>query len=285
LATQPLLVLVPILLAIVIYYINFLFLKQNLYLEELTKHKTLRKSTTEFPLLDRFGNIGDLVANEIKLILRNKRPRSALIMSLFFLFYGLVFYNNPKLGESFKVFVGMFMTGIFIISYGQHMYGWQATHFDGIMVSKVSFTDFLKAKYLLFTLVSTAAFILTIPYVYFGWGTLMIHFVMYLWNLGVNTTIVLFFANRNSKRIDLSKGAAFNWEGVGITQLLLSFPLLLAPYIVYLPFRLLHYPNLGFVAMAVIGLVFIFMQGYWIQKITADFYNRKFKIAEGFRNK
>jgi len=284
--THPLLVLIPILLAVVMYYINFLFLKDNLYLEELTKHKTLKKSTTEFPLLDRFGLIGDLVANELKLILRNKRPRSALVVSLFFLFYGLIFYKNPLLHEPFKIFVGMFMTGIFIISYGQYMYGWQATHFDGIMVSKISFTDFLKAKYLLFTMVSTAAFILTIPYVYFGWRVVLVHFVMYIWNLGVNTNIILFFANRNSKRIDLSKGAAFNWEGVGATQLLLTFPLLLAPYIIYIPVKLLlGGNNWPLATLALIGLAGIFTRSYWIKALTADFYKRKFKIAEGFRNK
>jgi hypothetical protein len=285
LITHPLLVLVPLLMAVAMYYINFLFLKDNLYLEELTKHKTLRKSTTEFPLLDRFGIIGDLVANEVKLIIRNKRPRSALVVSSLFLFYGLIFYTNPHIGEYFKVFVGMFMTGIFIISYGQYMYSWQATHFDGIMVSKINFTDFLKAKYLLFTIVSTAAFILTIPYVYFGWRVVLIQFIMYIWNLGVNTTIILFFANRNAKRIDLSKGAAFNWEGVGATQLLLSFPLMLAPYIVYVPFKLLGYTDLGLGVIGLSGLIFIFTRAYWIKLLTANFYKRKFKIAEGFRDK
>jgi hypothetical protein len=285
LITQPLLVLIPLLLAVVMYYINFLFLKDNLYLEELVKHKTLRKSTTEFPLLDRFGTIGDLVANELKLIIRNKRPRSALVVSTFFLFYGMIFYTNPHIGEYFKVFVGMFMTGIFIISYGQYMFSWQAAHFDGILVSKVTFPDFLKAKYLLFTMVSTCAFILTIPYAYFGWRVVLIQFIMYLWNLGINTTIILFFANRNAKRIDLSKGAAFNWEGVGATQLLLSFPLMLFPYVVYVPFTLMKQTDMGLAVMALIGIAFIFTRNYWIKLLTADFYNRKFKLAEGFRNK
>ncbi|HEY0245094.1 MAG TPA: DUF5687 family protein, partial [Mucilaginibacter sp.] len=170
-------------------------------------------------------------------------------------------------------------------NYGQYMYSWQATYFDGILVSKVSFTDFLKAKYLLFTLVSTTAFILTLPYVYFGWRTVLIHFVMYLWNLGVNTTIILFFANRNSKRIDLSKGATFNWEGVGVTQLLLSVPLMLTPYVIYVPLKLLIGANAGLVALAVTGLIGIFSRNYWIKWLTADFYNRKFEIAEGFRDK
>lgn len=179
----------------------------------------------------------------------------------------------------------MFMTGIFIINYGQFMFSWQAGHFDGILVSKVKFNDFLRAKYLLFTIVSTVAFILTTPYVYFGWRTLMIHFIMYLWNLGINTTIVLYFANRNYKRIDLSKGASFNWEGVGASQLLLSFPLILFPYVIYLPFKYLKYDNIGLAVLAVIGVAFILTRDFWIKKLEADFYKKRYKIAEGFRNK
>jgi hypothetical protein len=282
----PVLALLPLVLAVVMYYVNFFYLKQNLYLEELSSKKAnAYKSSTEIPLLSRFGSVGDLVANEIKLILRNKRSRSSLIMGLFFMFYGLIFYTNPKMGESFKIFVGMFMTGVFIINYGQFMFSWQASHFDGLLVSKVSFKDFLKAKYLLFTIVSTVAFLLTIPYIYFGWKVVLIQFIMYLWNLGVNTTIVLFFANRNFKRIDLSKGASFNWEGVGATQLLLSFPLILLPYAVFLPFKFLKMPDVGFAALAIIGLIFILTRNFWIKKLEADFYTKRFKIAEGFRNK
>lgn len=282
---KPYLLILPTAMAVGMFYFNFYYLKGNLYLEELSTKKEALKSSTEIPFLGRFGHIGDLVANEIKLILRNKRPRSALIMGLFFMFYGLIFYTNPKMGEGFKIFVGMFMTGIFIINYGQFMFSWQASHFDGIMVSKVKFTDFLKAKYLLFTIVSTVAFILTTPYVYFGWRTVLIHFVMYLWNLGINTTIVLYFANRNYKRIDLSKGASFNWEGVGASQLLLSFPLILFPYLVYLPFKFLGYTNVGLAVLAVIGIIFIITRDFWIKKLDADFKNKRYQIAEGFRNK
>ena len=287
LISSPALALVPLLMAVLMYYINFLYLKQNLYLEELTTEKESHKSSTEYPFLSRFGITGDLVANEIKLIFRNKRSNSAIKMSCIFLFYGLLFYRNPVLMHSDYpiVFVGMFMTGIFIINYGQFMFSWQASHFDGLLVSKLNFGDFLRAKYLLFTLVSTVAFIVTIPYVYFGWRVLLIHFVMYLWNLGVNTTIILFFANRNSRRIDLSKGAAFNWEGVGATQWLVSLPLFLTPFIIYLPFSLLHCPNVGIALLGIAGSSLIITRSFWINKLEADFYKRKFIIAEGFRNK
>jgi hypothetical protein len=286
LITMPVLALLPFVLAVVMYYLNFHYLKQNLYLEELTAHKKVSyKSSTDIPFLSRFGRVGDLAANEIKLILRNKRPRSALIMGLFFMFYGLIFYTNKHYGENWYLFVGMFMTGIFIINYGQFMFSWQASHFDGILVSKINFTDFLKAKYLLFTMVSTVAFFLTTPYVYFGWTILLVHFVMYLWNIGVNTTIVLFFANRNARRIDLSKGASFNWEGVGATQMLLSFPLILTPYIIYLPFALFKHANVGLAVLGTIGAIFILTRNFWIKKLEEDFVQKRYTIAEGFRNK
>jgi len=287
LLSKPSLALVPVLLGVIMYYLNFFYLKQNLYLEELGSRKSKYKSSTEFPLLNRFGSIGDLAGNEIKLVLRNKRARSALIMGLFFMFYGLLFYGKPgpQGSEGFKVFVGMFMTGIFIINYGQFMFSWQASHFDGLLVSKISFSDFLKAKYLLFTIVSTGFFLLTLPYVYFGWRTIMIHFIMYLWNIGINITIVLFFANRNYKRIDLSKGAAFNWEGVSGNQWILSFPLMITPFVIYGPFALLGHANIGLALLAATGLIFIFTRGFWIKQLEADFYTKRYKIAEGFRNK
>ncbi|MDB5139984.1 MAG: hypothetical protein JWR12_1900 [Mucilaginibacter sp.] len=287
LLTQPTLALLPVVLGVIMYYLNFLYLKQNLYLEELGSRKATKyKSSTEYPLLSRFGSVGDLAANEIKLILRNKRSKSALIMGLFFMLYGLIFYKNPQFNnEGYKVFVGMFMTGIFIINYGQFMFSWQASHFDGLLVSKISFTDFLKAKYLLFTIISTGFFVLTIPYVYFGWRTLMIHFVMYLWNIGINTTMVLFFANRNYKRIDLSRGAAFNWEGISGNQWILSLPLMLTPFAIYGPFAVFKHGDIGLALLAVTGLVFILTRGFWIKQLEADFYTKRYTIAEGFRNK
>ncbi|TWI98781.1 hypothetical protein JN11_02969 [Mucilaginibacter frigoritolerans] len=288
LTTQPALALLPVAFGGLMYYLNFLFLKSNLYLEELGSRKDIKyKSSTEYPLLSRFGSAGDLAANEIKLVLRNKRSKSALIMGLFFLFYGLLFYGKPGPAGSdgFKVFIGMFMTGIFIINYGQFMFSWQASHFDGLLVSKIKFTDFLKGKYLLFTIISTGFFVLTTPYIYFGWKTLLIHFVMYLWNIGVNTTMVLFFANRNYKRIDLSKGAAFNWEGVSGNQWILSLPLIITPYVIYWPFAFFGHADIGLTLLAITGLIFIFTRSFWIKKLEADFYTKRYTIAEGFRNK
>ena len=207
-------------------------------------------------------------------------------MGCVFLFYGLFFYTQKNFhSDSFYIFIGLMLTGFFTLNYGRFMFSWQGQHFDGILVSKVKLNDFFKAKYLLLNMVSSVAFLLTIPYVYFGWHVLLIHFVLYLWNMGISATIVLFFANRNYKSIDLSKGASFNWEGIGATQLLLSLPVLLVPYLLYVPFKVFNHPEMGLALISIVSVVFILTRNYWIKKLEEDFIEKRYTIAEGFRNK
>jgi len=275
----------PLFLALGMFMINHRYLKSNLYLEELQSSTTSVRSSTEIPYLDRFGMVGALAANELKLIFRNKRPKSVLIMCMLFMFYGLIFYNNPSFnGYVHIVFCGMFITGIFIINYGQFMFSWQSAHFDGLLSSRIKADDFFKSKFLLFDVFSTFCFLLTIPYVYFGWKVLAVHFVMFIWNLGVNTVLVLYFANQNYKRIDLSKGASFNWEGVGASQLILTLPLIITPFLIYLPLSYFDFPEIGLGMIAIIGLIFLLSREFWLRKLVGIFNNKRYLIAEGFRN-
>lgn len=283
---HPVFCLIPLLSALAIYLINYKFLKNNLYLDELRSEGSGEKSSTDISFFNRFGNAGQLAALELKLILRNKRPSSSLKICGLFMFYGLLFYTNPSYGTGYgwKMFAAMFMTGVFIINYGQFMFGWQGSHFDGIMAHKIKFLDFFKSKIILFYSFSAVAYILTLPYVYFGWKILMIQTAMLLWNLGVNTMIVLYFATRNYKKIDLSKSSSFNWEGVGASQWLLTLPLMLLPSIIYAPFSVFGNPTAGVLFVAFIGLAGIVTRNYWLGLLVEEFSHKRYLIAEGFRN-
>lgn len=282
----PLMCLVPVILATVIFFINYSFLKNNLYLDELRSDSSGEKSSTDIAFFNKFGIAGQLAALELKLIMRNKRPGSSLKICGLMMFYGLLIYTNPAYGtgQGWKIFVGMFMTGIFIINYGQFMFSWQSSHFDGIMAQKVKAADFFRSKFILFYCFSAVAYILTIPYVYFGWEVLLIHSVMFLWNIGVNTLIVLFFATRNYKRIDLTKGSSFNWEGVGASQWILSIPLVLLPYVIYLPFSLFGLQMWGILLLALSSIALLITRNYWLGLLVEEFNEKRHTIAEGFRN-
>lgn len=282
---QPVWVLVFPLAAIGIYTINSRFLYSNLYVEELSK-KEKKKISTDYPFLNRFGKTGQLAALELKLILRHKRSRSSLMMSFLFVLYGFLFYKSSLIeSNSFAslMFAAIFMTGIFMIVYGQYMFAWQSGHFDGLMSAPIDFKKFIQAKFLLFTLSSTFITLITFLYGFLSWKLILMHLVIYLYNIGFGTVIVLFFASYNYKRLELTKGASFNWQGVSATQWLLGLPLIALPFIIYLPFGIYDLPFWGLAAIGIFGLITLVMRNFWLEKLTQLFISKRYKIADGFR--
>jgi Family of unknown function (DUF5687) len=285
LAEYPYFALVFVAAAVVIFKINSSFLRTNLYTEELST-KDDKKVSTDYPFLNTFGKVGELAALELKLILRHKRSRSSIVMGFLFLAYGLLFYKetlivNNEFGK--MLFAAVFMTGITIITYGQFMFAWQSAHFDGLLVNKIDFKNFIKAKFLLFTIGSTLITILASFYAFISYKLLLLHLVAYLYNIGFGTVLVLFFATNNYKRLDITQSASFNWQGTGATQWILGFPFLLLPILIYLPFGILNKPFWGLATIGLFGLVTLLLRNYWISLIVKRFEKQRYKIAEGFR--
>lgn len=271
--------------AALIFFINTSYLRSNLYIEELSTVQE-KKVSTDYVFLNRFGKVGELAALELKLILRHKRPRSAVIMGFFFLFYGFIFYKEKAIDrDAFgqMMFGAIFMTGISIIIYGQFMFAWQSAHFDGLLSNKINFKDYIKAKFLLFTIACTIVTLLASFYGFLSPKLLLLHLAAYLYNIGFGTVVVLFLATLNYKRLDITKSSSFNYQGTGATQWLLMFPYALTPILIYLPFGILDKPYIGLFAVGLFGLIMLMMRGFWVNYITRRFEKQRYKIAEGFR--
>ncbi|MDN5200124.1 DUF5687 family protein [Fulvivirgaceae bacterium BMA10] len=285
-AGNPLLLLVILGMIGLAYYINYNFLKRNAYLEEIQigrKKNEYKELNTSF--LDRYGKIGHFIALEMKLILRNKRPKSIFYLSVAFLLYGLIFYTNDIYleGFGFLIFVGIFITGIFLSNYGQLLLSWHSSFFDKILSSNISARDYLESKMWLFVASSAIAFVLSIPYIYFGWKVVIINLACCLFNIGVNSFTILYFGLKNPKKVDLSKGAAFNYEGISATQFILVLPFLLGPILLAVPFMLFDIPWVGVGLLATMGIVGFILKDYWLQLLEKRYNNRKYIIASGFR--
>lgn len=271
--------------ALMIFKLNSNYLRKNLYAEELST-STEKKASTDYAFLNRFGRVGELAALELKLILRHKRSRTALYMSFLFLFYGFVFYKEKELlSNSFghMMFGAIFMTGISIIIYGQFMFAWQSAHFDGLLSSKINFKDFIKAKFLLFSIGCTVITLLASFYGFRSPKLLLLHLAAYLYNIGFGTVVVLYLANYNYKRLNINKSATFNYQGTGASQWILMFPYALTPILIYLPFGLWDMPYVGLLIVSAFGLIMLLMRGFWVNYITKKFTQQRYKIAEGFR--
>lgn len=273
------------LMAFAIFIINTKYLLENLYIEEIST-KAKSKTSTDYLFLNRFGKVGELCALEIKLIFRHKRSKTVFLLGLLSLFYGVIFYQPEQLDKDqfgFMVFAAIFMTGSSIINYGQYMFAWQSAHFDGLLANKINYTNFIKAKFLLFTITSTIVSLIAALYSFISWKILLVTLAAYLYNMGFGIVIVLWFATKNYKRMDISKSGSFNWQGGSALQLIMSIPLLILPVAIYVAFSFMGNPYLGLLALGLFGLITLLSRNFWVNKLTRTFIKKKYKIAEGFR--
>lgn len=273
-------------LAITMLLVNGRYLMANLYIEELKDSKE-KVTATDYPFLDRFGAAGTLAALEIKLILRNKRPRATVTKGLIFLCYGFLLYKQSSIDANLfgrLLFSALFMTGNTILIYGQFMFGWQSAEFDGLLANQMDLKTFFRAKFLLLTIASTLLTVMVSFYGFMSWKLLAVQFAAYLFNIGAGTIIVLYFATTNYKYIDLGKGASFNWQGVSASTMIMALPIILVPFLIYYPLSYIS-PYWGLAGLGLTGLAGIVTRSFWINFLVAAFNKRKYKIAAGFRER
>ena len=281
---NPILIAIPILILVGLYLYNFSILKSNLYVDSAVKNKVEEAKTTDLSWTNRFGDIAPFMQLDLKLIMRNKRSKSTLPLMLIGLLYGLFFYPQPVYRdmEFMFAFVGIFSTGFFLINFGQFIPAWDSGYYKMLMSQNFKYERYLKSKFTLMVMSVIILFILGIPYVYFGWKILLAHFAAAIYNIGVNSHVIMYGGSFNRKKINLDQKAAFNYQGTGAVQWLIGFPLLLIPMAL---FGLVNW-LVGFeAAIAVLmgmGLVGIVFHQKIMNFISGRYLSVKHKMIEAF---
>ncbi len=285
---QPLWLLIGLILLAMAYYLNFQMLSKNFSLQDFEKSNTNQRSSLEnLNSLSRLGKIGTFALLELKMCIRNKRTRSMLLTSPLFLLYGLFFYNKPDYLDmnGFLIFIGIFISGGFMMSFGLYFFAWESEHFDLMLTANNTYKDYIKAKYFLMLSTSTIIFLLSTFYIIYGIEIIIINSVCFLFNIGINSLLLLYFATNNSQHMDLSKGSAFNYQGVSGRHFVLMIPLLILPLFIHLPFRLINHTNLGLAIIGILGILGVLFREKMLDLITQRFINKRYQMSEGFRNK
>ncbi len=279
---------IPVLTLGIFFWANYRFTLNNTYLDEIKVKKQRKENiTSHLNILEKKGKIGAMILQEVKLLIRNKRSKQMILFSVpVFLLYGLFFYPDPKnMSHPWLLyFIGTFITGGFIIAYGQYILAWESKHFDFILVSNIQTEEFFRAKYYLMVIPTVILFILTIPYIYFGTNILWINFTFMMYNIGVNAPLLLFLASYNRKRMELDKGQMMNYQGVGINNFLNSIPILVTPVLLAGILSIFMSQEITLITISGIGLLGVIFSNVFIKKSVAFFRKNRYKIAEGYRN-
>ncbi|WP_117881498.1 DUF5687 family protein [Aureibaculum luteum] len=281
---NPFLLIIPIGMLILLYYTNFISLKQKLYIDRSLKAKTEIATTTDMAWTRRFGSVAPFLQLDLKLLWRNKRPRSSVFIVAIGLLYGLIFYPNPVYQNmvSFYVFVGIFVTGIFMINFGQFIPAWDSGYYKLLMSQNIKYKEYLNSKYTLMMMSAILMFVISIPYVYFGWKVLVVHFAAMIYNIGVNTHVLLYGGSFNRKKIDLTQRAAFNYQGTGAVQWIIGFPLMIIPMIFfYIPYKFINF-EAGIATLIILGIIGIVFHEKIMKGITKRYIDTKYKMINAF---
>ena len=189
LITTPLVWVSVISISLLAFFLNKLFFAGNYYPESFERVSKKRGTGAQrFTFIERYGKIGEIISLEIKLVLRHKRTKSTLYTSIFFLFYGLIFYTNPMYAEksAWLLFVAVFVTGTGMLMFGQWIINWDGSHFDFLMTLDIDTRTYIRANYTLMLVLCIVSFILTTPYFLFGKIVIIHHLVAFVYNVGVN---------------------------------------------------------------------------------------------------
>ncbi len=278
---------IPALIFILLFYWNKINLQGKFYLDASLREKSKNVDTKEFLWTKKFGDIAPYLQQDLKLIWRNKRPKTAIYMSLLLLSYGLIFYPQETYQGMpwFFVFVGIFITGIFMINFGQFIPAWDASYYPMIMTQNIPLKKYLAAKAGLLTFSVVVLAILATPYVYFGWRIFFLNIVCAIYNIGVNIPVLLYAGSFNRKRIDLDKSPFMNYQGTGAAQWLVGIPLMAIPVLFFwLFYKFISFES-GAAFLLGLGLLGLVFRNYAISFIAGLYKKNKYAMIEGFKQK
>ncbi len=281
---SPLLIVIPIAILVTLYYYNYVILKNKLFIDSVIQTKIKEAKSTDLAWTRRFGDIAPFMQLDLKLLMRNKRSKSTLPILVMGLLYGLFFYPQPTYAdkEFFFAFIGIFSTGAFLINFGQFIPAWDSGYYKMLMSQNFEYQRYLKAKFTLMSISVVLLFVLGIPYVYFGWKILLAHFAAAIYNVGVNSHVIMYGGSFNRKKINLDQKAAFNYQGTGAVQWLIGIPLMVLPMALFGVINWLVSFEVAIASLIALGLVGIVFHEKIMKAITKKYVANKYAMIHAF---
>ena len=284
----PYLAFIPVTLAVVFYKMAFSYFRKNLYLDAglSTKHDVAE--TEDYSWLDRFGSLSTFLKNDIRLLRRNKRSKMTLIMSFLFIFYGFLFLTNSVAaydGPFWKVFAGIFVSGGFLFTFGQFVPSWDSAYYPLMMSQNIRYKDYIASKWYLMVIATIISTILASFYLYWGWQAYAAVVVGAIYNIGVNSHVVLWGGAYIKTPIDLttSKKAFGDKQAFNAKTMLLTVPKLLLPMGIY---AIGHYTLgelFGFTLVAISGLLGFLFKNKVFNIIEKVYKSEKYKTLAAYK--
>jgi hypothetical protein len=282
--------LVPIALLAFLWIATFRYFRRNLYLDTGLKGKHEEAKTENYTWLNQFGTMGTFLKNDIKLIRRNKRSKTAVGMSVLFLFYGILFFSSgieAYQGPMMQMFAAIFVSGGFLFTFGQFVPSWDSAYYPLMMSQNIPYRDYIASKWWLVVIGTVISMLLSVFYMYYGFTIYLSILVGAIYNIGVNSHLVLLGGAYTKTPIDLasSKQAFGDKKAFNIKTFLLTIPKLLLPMLLYAAGFYLISPEAGLAFVAVAGILGFAFRNKVFTVIERVYKTEKYKTINAYSQK
>ena len=263
------------------YIVQIRLIHSELSRTEDTQVKHLRRYT----FLNRYGRVGEYMQLELKMIFRNKSPRSQFwgfitIMCMFAAFLWFDIYGEGSYMNNFVCLYCYCVLGLITLS---QIMAVEGNYIDGLMVHKESLFDLMRAKYYVQCLFLVIPFLFNLIAV--GRGTLpLLMPVGYLFfTMGPVFALMMQLAVYNNKTAPLNTGLMGRKQGNSMYQTLLVGTCFTVPLLINKLLTLFLPPTYAYITLGVLGLATVATHKYWIRNIYHRFLHRRYANMEGFR--
>jgi len=286
---DPIYALIPWLMLLLLYRSTFTHFKLRMYLD--AGLQVVKKDAQEIRLgwLNRFGRTAIFVKNDIKLILRNKRSKMTLWISLYFFFCGLIFFTDSSGGlyddPVWKIFAGIFVTGGFLFTFGQYVPSWDSAYYPLMMSQNIVYREYLNAKWSMITIATLFSTLMGTFYLLFGWDVYAAILTGAIYNIGINGYLVLLSGAYIKTPIDLTstKKPFGDKQAFNAKTLLLTLPKIFLPMILYFLGSLFGGEWVGYMTVAFTGILGYFLKNNVFDLIETLYKTEKYKTLKAYK--
>lgn len=279
-------------LAAIIALLGLGYLTYRIYIESLYIDSGMAiasKNKKELSWLQSLNIKDPFLQNDIRLLLRNKRSRSTLFISLFFLAYGLFFYKDVDIHDvsnsASTIIFSIIITGGFIFTFGQYVPSWDSAYYPLFMTQNVKYKAYLDSKWKILVLGGLITSVLSLLYLFIDTQLIYPLLAAIFYNIGINSQLALLTGAFIRTPIDLAQNQnifgdkqAFNFQ-----TLLINIPMYGLPILIYIITAMLTTPKIGFLAIGIIGLSGILMKNYIFDRITGLYKKHKYITLQSYK--
>ena len=151
------------------------------------------------------------------------------------------------------------------------------------MAQNVKMKQVIQSAFFLMAITNVVFYLLSLGYMYVTPKVLYVHFVVMLYNVGVNSWVIFALGLNSRKAIELNQRAAFNYQGVGATQWLMTFPILFGPLAIFGLLSFAFGNIAAYVVFGALGLIGIILHPKLIEYFTGQYLKRKHKMIAGYK--